>query len=477
MGIKTAKDSLSYHFVGLGGSGMSALAQVLRARGHRVSGSDRNLDRGLNQTLFRKLSQLDIRCLPQDGSGLKEGVDIAVVSTAVEETNPDIKMARERGVPVVNRAVLLSVLFNDLQGVAVAGTNGKTTVTGMVGWILDKAGLDPTIIVGGIIKNYSSSSHLGNVRIGRSDIMVIEADESDGSLIYYRPELGVITNITKDHKPMEELLMLFSTFAEGSSKLVIGADCPVAKSIRSIPKETITFGVSERALFRATDVICKGWSSSFKVNGVDFELNLPGRHNVMNALAAISSVHLLSVPLEVSANALKDFKGMSRRLDLVCEIDGIKVIDDFAHNPQKIKAAIDSVRPVSRRILAVYQPHGYSPTRFLREEFIQVFSEELSEDDVLYMPEIFYAGGTVNRDISSLDIVESLTARGIKAHFIPDRREIIGHVCAEARLGDAVLVMGARDDTLTDFCQEIAASLAGRKAEKGLIVEGGVGRG
>ncbi len=449
---------------------MSALAQVLRARGHKVSGSDRTLDRGLNRALFQKLSRLGVNCLPQDGSGPGNAVDIVVVSTAIEETNPDIKGARERGIPIVNRATLLAVLFNELQGVAIAGTNGKTTVTGMVGWILDKAGLDPTVVVGGIIKNYSKSSYLGNIRIGGSDIMVIEADESDGSLVYYRPELGVIANVTKDHKPIDELLKLFSTFAENSSRLIIGADCPVVNRISSTPKETISFGVTEGSLFRATDVVCREWSSSFKVKDVRFELNLPGRHNVMNALAAIATAHLLSVPLEVSAGALREFGGISRRLDLVGETCGVKVIDDFAHNPQKIKASIDSVRPASRRILAVYQPHGYSPTRFLKDELIETFSEELSETDVLYMPEIFYAGGTTSRDVSSQEIVESLVARGTSAHFVPERTGIVECICAGARPGDVVLVMGARDDTLTDFCQEILSSLTGEQAKKGPVV-------
>ncbi|MFQ5957354.1 MAG: UDP-N-acetylmuramate--L-alanine ligase [Candidatus Brocadiales bacterium] len=464
--MKATKGSLNYHFVGLGGSGMSALAQLLRARGHTVSGSDRNLDRGLNHTLFHKLSRLGISCLPQNGSGLENGVDIVVVSTAVEESNPDIKMARERGIPIVNRAALLAVLFNDLRGIAIGGTNGKTTVTGMVGWILDRAGLDPTVIMGGMMKNYSNRSQPGNARVGRSDITVIEADESDGSLIYYRPKVGVITNITKDHKPIGELIMLFSSFADGSSKLVLGADCPVASSIRPIPRGTITFGFSEKALFRATDVACKDWSSSFKVEDVPFKLKLPGRHNVLNALAAIVTAHLLSVPLEVSAKALKDFKGVSRRLDLIGETRGIKVIDDFAHNPQKIKAAIESVRPTSRRILAIYQPHGFSPTRFLKEELVQTISEGLSADDILFMPEIFYAGGTVSKDISSRDIIESVAAQGIRAHFVTERTGIRGHICEEARPGDTVLVMGARDDTLTEFCQEILGSLSGKRPKK-----------
>ncbi len=457
--MEKTKGSLNYHLVGLGGSGMSALAQVLSARGHKVSGSDRSLDRGLNHSFFQKLSRLGVKDLPQDGTGPGNGADIVVVSSAIEETNPDIKSARQHDIPIVNRATLLSVLFNDLQGIAIGGTNGKTTVTGMTGWILDRAGIDPTVIAGGVMKNYSNGSGPGNVRLGRSNVCVIEADESDGSLVYYRPKVGVITNVTKDHKPMSELKTLFSTFAESSQTLVVGADCPVAAGINPKAGEAVTFGLSEKALYRATDVNCKEWSSVFKVNDVVFELGIPGRHNVMTALAATAAAAAMSVTLQVSAEALRDFRGIDRRLNLMGEGRGVKVIDDFAHNPQKIKAAIEAVRRVARRILAIYQPHGYSPTRFLKDELIQTFSEELSGADVLYMPEIFYAGGTAKKDISSGDITEALETKGISARFIPERAKIIPAVCAEARDGDVILVMGARDDTLTDFASEILSLL------------------
>ena len=450
---------------------MSALAQVLRARGHRVSGSDRSLDKGLNAATFQKLSQLGISCHPQNGSGLENGVDIAVVSSAIEESNPDIKTARERGIPIVNRAALLAVLFNDLRGVAVAGTNGKTTVTGMVGWILDTTGIDPTVTAGGIMKNYVEAPGLGNVRLGHSDVCVIEADESDGSLIYYRPKVGVITNITKDHKPIDELLKLFSTYVASCSKLAVNSDCPLVGRIKPLPVETVTFGFNRGALITATgiDTDSRELCSSFKVSGVPFELNLPGRHNVMNALAAISTAHLLDIPLEVSAEALRDFRGIKRRLDVIGETRGIKVIDDFAHNPVKIRTSIESVRPISRRILAIYQPHGYRPTRFLREELVQTFSESLCADDALYMPEIFYAGGTAKKDISSKEIIDSISANGIRAHFVPARWEIAGHILSEAVPGDVVLVMGARDDTLTDFCLDILNSLKEENTRTGVV--------
>ncbi|HHT9118358.1 MAG TPA: UDP-N-acetylmuramate--L-alanine ligase [Candidatus Hypogeohydataceae bacterium YC38] len=492
--MNTSKKALCYHFVGLGGSGMSALAQLLLARGYGVSGSDRNLDRGISQSAlggFQKLSSLGITCLPQDGSGLDGDVDIVVVSSAIEEDNPDLKKAKEKGLPIVNRATLLAVLFNPQRGIAISGTNGKTTVTGMVSWVLDRAGLDPTALLGGIMKNYSHGPGTGNARIGRSDIMVIEADESDGSLTYYRPKIGVITGITLDHKPMGELLRLFSTFAENSQRLVLNANCPVLRSIKTTPKETLTYGFAKEAAVEtsasggqgypesssgpgalppglwARDVVCHPRGSSFRIEdacserseSIDFELKLPGKHNVSNALAAAATCRLMSVPLGKVAEALRDFQGIRRRLDLIGETGGVQVVDDFAHNPQKIRSALEAVKLGSTRVLAVFQPHGFAPTRLMKEELIEAFSQTLSPNDILYMLEIFYAGGTVKRDISSVDLVADLVKRGLRAVYVPKRELLLESLREEARPGDTILVMGARDDTLTDFCHEILASL------------------
>lgn len=457
--METSRRILSYHLVGLGGSGMSPLAQVLLARGHRVSGSDRNLAKSTYYPLFQKLSSLGITCVPQDGSGVNESTNMVVISSAIEEDNPDIQKAKELGIPIIQRASLLSILFNERHGIAISGTNGKTTVAGMVTCIMDKAGLDPTAVIGGYVKNYTSGSRPGNARIGHSDIMCIEADESDGTLAYYRPKLGVVTSISKDHKPLEALMGLFLIFLQNSARLVINIDCPILGKVKLPPKETLTYGFQEKAQVRATDITYKEWGSSFRVGGVNFELKVPGRHNILNALAAIATCSMESVALEKTAEALREFQGVRRRLDLVGEVQGIKVIDDFAHNPDKIQAALETVKQGSKRVFVVYQPHGYGPTQFMKEGLIEVFSKKISKEDILFMPEILYMGGTVTRDISSQMLVKELVTRGINAYYFLDRRHILGPLMAELKPGDTVLVMGARDDTLTDFCQEILASL------------------
>ncbi|HHT9121135.1 MAG TPA: UDP-N-acetylmuramate--L-alanine ligase [Candidatus Hypogeohydataceae bacterium YC41] len=457
--METARKVLSYHLVGLGGSGMSPLAQLLRARGHRVSGSDRNLDRGLNQTLFQQLSSLGVACFPQDGSGVSESTSMVVISSAIEEDNQDIKKAGELGIPIIQRASLLAILFNERHGIAIAGTNGKTTVTGMITCIMDRAGLDPTAVVGGYMKNYVSEARPGNFRVGQSDIMCIEADESDGTLAYYRPTLGVVTSISKDHKPLEALMGLFLIFLQNSRRLVINIDCPILNKVKLPLKETLTYGLGEKANIRATEIIYKSWGSGFRVGGVDFELKVPGRHNVMNALAAIAACSLESITLEKAAEALREFQGIKRRLDLAGEAHGIKVIDDFGHNPDKIRAALETVKQGCERVFVVYQPHGFGPTKFMKEELIEVFSKTISKEDVLFMPEILYMGGTAKKDISSQMLVKELVKGGVNAYYFRERKHILGPLIAEARPGDTILVMGARDETLTDFCQEILARL------------------
>lgn len=482
------KGPLSYHLAGIGGIGMSALAQLLRAQGHTVSGSDRNYDRvkskfgglAFNETLYPVFSTLErqgIKLFLQDGSGVNGSTKYLVVSSAIEDDNPDIKKARERNVPIRKRADLLAEIFNNKYGIAIGGTNGKTTVSGMVGWILDYAGLDPTILIGGCIKNYVTNTLLGNARVGKSTLWAVEADESDGSIVSYKPKIGVITNISKDHKPINDLLQLFSIFAKNTAEtLVINADCPEIRNVTVSSKNIITYGSSPDAKVRIKDVVCHPLGSRFKVNGITFELSIQGLYNVSNAAAAISVARSLGISDNKTSAALKTFKGISRRMDLIGEVNGIKVIDDYAHNPVKIMAAIDAARLSAERLIIVFQPHGYGPTNFMKEELITAFKTKLFPSDVLFMPEIFYAGGTASKNISSRDIIERLYHKGISAFYIPDRNDIANEIrkvlnqrnqesTPDSRLqtrrlvNTTVLVMGARDDTLTTFCHDIVKRL------------------
>lgn len=452
---------LSYHFVGIGGIGMSAIAQVLREKGHIVSGSDRNYDKNITHDVFSSLFTQGISLHPQDGSGVKENTDYIVISSAIEEDNPDVKKARVFNKKIITRAELLAEMFNPVYGIAVGGTNGKTTVSCMVGYILDFAGLSPTIIVGGCIKNYANSSRLGNAKTGDSDIITIEADESDGSIVLYTPRISVITNISKDHKSIEEIFKMFITLSQNTrERLILNTDCPYLKSIDFKHKDIVTYGLNNNAGICAKNIVYKPFQSTFSVDGQSFEINLPGSYNVSNALAAIGVARSLNISDSKTSAALREFMGVQRRMDIIGEIDGIKVIDDYAHNPEKVTAAINAVKLGCKRVIAVFQPHGYGPTNFMKEEFVEAFTKVLSPDDVLFMPEIYYAGGTAKRNISSADIVKRVSEGGKNAFFIEKRDDIIPAIHKRVSPGDCILVMGARDNTLTEFCRKILHATA-----------------
>ncbi|MFH1562382.1 MAG: UDP-N-acetylmuramate--L-alanine ligase [Nitrospirota bacterium] len=461
-----------YHFVGIGGSGMSALAQILVARGVKVSGSDRYYDAEVNTTFFDKLASLGISIFSQDGSGVEgkvaQGVAplagvaplTVVVSTAIETDNPDIVKAKALNIPIIKRAELLAEIFNTTKtGIAITGTSGKTTTTAMTGFILHQLGLNPTIINGGIMLDFCDGDWLGNAVHGDADLMVIESDESDGSCIRYNPAIGVITNIHLDHKPLFELEIIFNEFTGNIREtLLVNADCPSCANLKSHPQK-ITFGIKKKADVFAKELKLLPHGSHFVIENTAFYLPLPGIHNVYNALAAIAVVTGLGIKIDLLATVLSKFKGIKRRGQLIGEEKGIKVIDDYAHNPDKIKATLATLKLQFPRLIAIFQPHGFGPTRLLKDGFIQVFKEELRKQDILFMPEIYYAGGTVAMDISSKDIITPLQKQGIQAYYFMHRQEIIGAVAKIVQSGDGIVVMGARDETLSEFCLGILEAM------------------
>ena len=454
------KKSLRYHFVGIGGIGMSALAQITKSQGHFVGGSDRRNDKKQTPEVFHKLESQGIRLSPQDGTGVDKETDFIVISSAVEEDNPDLIIAMQQNIQIIRRSDLLGSFFNNKHGIAIGGSNGKTTVCGMTSWILDKAGHDPTVVGGGYVKNFITDKFLGNSRFGCSETVVIEADESDGSLIKYKPKVSVITNISRDHKTVEELGELFSTFAENTSgTVIINENCSSFIKINDSSTKIITFGEASGSDVSASQVSCNSFGSRFRIKDDDFEINIPGLYNVYNALAAIAVAQTEDISDVEIKKALKTFKGTKRRMEVVGETNGIKVIDDYAHNPRKIQAAIDTVRLISERLIVVFQPHGYGPTEFMREELVSAFAGKLLPTDTLLMPEVFYAGGTAKKRISSNDIILELKNRGVNAFFVPEREDIVAEVKKRAIPHDSVLVMGARDDSLTDLCHAILNGL------------------
>jgi len=467
---ETSARSPWYHFAGLGGSGMSALAQFAALRGWRVGGSDRDFDRGGRAAIRAGLEALGIAIHPQDGSGVAAGCDALVVSTAVEDDVPDVAAARRLGVPVLHRSELLARFVAQQRTVAVTGTSGKSTVTAMVFEILRAAGLDPSVITGGDLLVLRDEGLQGNAWAGGGDLLVIEADESDGSLVRYAPWAGVLLNLQRDHKEPEEIAALFHAFRRHVRGPCVVADDanldPFADGALRCGLDAAAGGRSEAPgageAVRASAVALERDGSRFTIAGRPMRLPTPGIHNVSNAAAAVAVCLALGVDAAAAASALAGFRGVARRFERVGSAGGVEVVDDFAHNPDKIAAAMAAARGRGGRLLAVFQPHGYGPTRFLRRGLVTAFREGLRPGDRLWLPEIYYAGGTVARDISSRDIVEEVAAGGRDANFLPEREEVLEAVAAAARPGDTVLVMGARDPSLGDFCRRLLARLAER---------------
>ncbi|HOI41808.1 MAG TPA: Mur ligase domain-containing protein [Elusimicrobiales bacterium] len=451
-----------FHFTGIGGFGMSALAQMRAMTGLPATGSDRDFDAGRNPEARAALEKLGIRIFPQDGSGVK-GAAKVVASTAVENSNPDLARAAALGVPVIHRSELLAEHVNSARAVAVAGTSGKSTVAAMIFEILTHAGLSPSIITGGALLSLKEKGLLGNAFAGSSGLLVVEADESDGTVARYRPALGLLLNITRDHKEVEELRGIFSAFAANCGEFLSCADDTEASAIgpaagsfgRSAPGPA--FSAPRPGLFE----------SGFRLGGVEFSVPAPGDYNIDNAVAAAAACARLGVDLKICAAALKDFRGVARRFNVLGRAGGVTVIDDFAHNPAKIAAVLSALKlREGGRVLAVFQPHGFAPARLMRGELPGVLASSLSPDDEVFFPDIYYAGGTVARDISSADLAADAAAAGLKARHLPDRGRIAAEVAAAARPGDIIIVMGARDPGLPALARDILAEVSGRANDK-----------
>ncbi|NCP24574.1 MAG: UDP-N-acetylmuramate--alanine ligase [Erythrobacter sp.] len=456
-----------FFFVGVGGSGMLPLAQILRGRGARVAGSDRSYDQGRTPEKFAALERQGVTLHPQDGSGIVAKDQIVVASAAVESSVPDIARAEALGCLRLTRAELNSILFNTSgAGLAVAGTSGKSTVTGMLGWILHHAGREPTIMNGAVMTNFASKERpFASAVAGGQTLYVSEVDESDGSIALYRPAVGVLLNVSLDHKSMEELRQLFGDYLSRSRIAVVNADDPEALALLPRAGEAITFGVdqpqaqigivpgsiAEGPMRQAALVIDRHDASEHALR-----LNLPGRHNLSNALAAIAAAAAAGIPVATAVDALAGFDGLSRRFELIgISASGITVIDDFGHNPEKCAATLRTLRAHEGRILAFFQPHGYGPLRQMGAELAQVFADELADGDRVILCDPVYFGGTTDRSEGSERIVRLIEHAGGHAEYIPNRKAVGDRLTSVARPGDRIVIMGARDDTLSQFARDL----------------------
>ncbi len=447
---------------------MLPLALIVQAQGHRIEGSDRALDQGRTPEKFDWLRAHGVTLHAQDGSGVTRAAQTVVATGAIEETVPDIGAARRVGAVIKTRPQLLSQLFNAAPtSVGVAGTSGKSTITGMIAWILSQTDRNPTVVNGAVMKNFVDADHpFASALVGGPDLFVAEVDESDGSIAGYDPTVAVVSNISLDHKSMEELRDLFGGFTARATTAVLNLDNPETAALaQTLPAEkAITFGLGEeKADLSGHDLVplptgmkfrlIEGWSE------YDVVLNVPGAHNVANALAALGATKALGVPTAEAVKALETFAGIRRRMEVVGTVNDITVIDDFAHNPDKIAATLKTLHAFDGRLLILFQPHGFGPLKLMRQEFIEGFAGLMRETDVLLMPEPVYYGGTTDRSVGSEDIAAGVRAAGRQAEALPTRADCGDRILEMAQPGDRIIVMGARDDTLSSFAVDLLGRL------------------
>lgn len=459
-------------FCGIGGSGMLPLAQIAHGMGHSVAGSDRSYDQGRTPAKFAWLADNGFTLFPQDGSGIVSSEQILIASAAVEDTIPEVARAKELGCDRLSRAELLSTFFNAAgYSVAVGGTSGKSTVTGMIAWILHEAGHDPTVMNGAVMKNFVSEANpFASARVGNPRIFVSEVDESDGSIALYRPTIGVLLNVSLDHKSIEELRKLFGDYLGASGCAVVNFDNEEARFLAEKAKQSVSFAV------RDPDANITVESGSIEQSALGIRaavidnrsrevfpliLPMPGLHNLSNALAAIAAVSAAGIDIKKAAYALRNFSGLARRFDVVGTTDSdISVIDDFGHNPEKCAATLRTLKATPGRVIAFFQPHGYGPLKQMGHELAKTFAKELGADDVTIMCDPVYFGGTVDRSEGTGRIIGLIGEHGGTAEHIPERTACGDRMVEIARPGDRIVIMGARDDTLSSFARDVFARLA-----------------
>ncbi|MEN9220732.1 MAG: UDP-N-acetylmuramate--L-alanine ligase, partial [Thermostichales cyanobacterium GMQP_bins_62] len=452
-------DQSSYHFIGLGGVGMSALAYILHRQGYRVSGSDATANHRTH-----RLQQLGVTFAAGHQAENITGSPQVVYSSAIQPHNPEIVAALDRGLPLLHRSDVLALLMNGRPSIGVAGTHGKTTTSSMIGYVLLQAGWDPTLIIGGEVDAWD-----GNARLGSGRYLVAEVDESDGSLTRLFPEIAVITNIELDHpdhyKELGQVITTFAQYAQQSRLVVACLDCPNVAAHVDLLRVQVGYSLYEHPLaaYTVRDVVYQGrtsravvWEQGSPLGPL--ELGVPGSHNLSNALAAVAVGRYLGLPFEVIAEALKSFQGAHRRFEIKGEMEDVVFVDDYAHHPSEIRATLAAARLQQRRLVAVFQPHRYSRLSSLFGEFVGAFA---AADLVVVVP-TYGAGEAPQGEVSSATLAAAMGEYHPQVIYEPSLADLPQHLAQYLQPGDLVLFLGAGD-----LNQYIAASIeafAGRRA-------------
>lgn len=453
------------HFVGIGGIGMSGIAEILLAMGYAVSGSD--LSR--SETTERLEGMGAQIFFGHDPAHVGEAVDVVVISSAVRFANPEVARARDLHIPVIPRAEMLAELMRVKYGLAVAGTHGKTTTSSMLGTVLSGGGLDPTIVIGGKVLALGT-----NARLGLGEYMVVEADESDGTFLLLSPTIAVVTNIDPEHLDhYGDVGKATDAFLEFVNRVpfygtgILCIDSPRVRALLPrVRKRFVTYGLSPDAEVSARDLVVDGFATRFTAlrNGQELgpvELRMPGRHVAQNALATIAAGAELGIPFATAARALAGFTGIHRRFELRGEVRGVMVIDDYGHHPEEVRVTLRAAREaLDRRRLVAFQPHRFTRTRDLFADFLDAFDDA----DVVFLTEVYPAGEEPIEGATGAALAQALAARGhADVRFVADRNDLAERLAAEAREGDVVLLLGAGDIVKTG--PELLAALRGGRAE------------
>ncbi len=435
------------HFIGIGGAGMSGIAKVLLELGYKISGSDLQASE-----IIKRLQDMGalIR-LGHSGDNIQDCVNTVVVSSAIPSDNPEVVKAKELKIPVIQRAEMLARLMARQKGIGVAGAHGKTTTSSLVSLMFEKNGYDPTVVVGGEVNDIG-----GNAKLGKGEYLVAEADESDGSFLKLDPYITVVTNVEDDHLDFygsrSNIEQAFFRFISGTPQegfTVLNLDDPVlGEMIKKLPQNirVVTYGFTEAADFWAKDVSLQGTKSKATIvhNGriIGFlELNVPGKHNIMNALAAIAVGTNCGLGFKEIADSLRPFQGVQRRFQKIGEISGIDIYDDYAHHPTELKATLAAAKTLySQRLIAVFQPHRYSRTKLLAHEFGSAFVDA----DILIVNEIYAAGEKPIAGVNAGLIVDSIRSQVKQdVEYIEDKKNIVPRLLNIVKPGDCVITLGA----------------------------------
>ena len=452
------------HFIGIGGIGMSALAQMYKSFGYQVSGSDRGFGKSENQPIFQPLLNQNIKIYPQDGSYLQDGIPEKIIySTAIEKDNPDLQNTDDAA--IIHRSAALEDAIKSLNSktsIAVAGSCGKTTVTSYLAELLFLLQKDPTFVSGGAVNRFISADQVGNFYNGKGKHLIFEADESDKSLTRYTPDYAILLNIENDHYPKDEIIKVFAEFIGKIKKgLVINHEIKEYfdhKIFNNLRVKTFS-AINPQADYYINSYKADSGKFTAQINNkLNIELPSPGLHNALNAASILAMIELLKIDTTLAANSIKNLQGAWRRFNFHGTLTtGAKVFDDYAHNVQKIISCIKAAREAcSNRIIAIWQPHGFSPLGFMREDLKNTLQKELQENEIFSFLPVYYAGGSTSFSPTSAEVAnEYINAGNHKIKYFSTRQESETFIKENSREGDIVLIMGARDNSLSSWCKEL----------------------